>query len=139
MSNKELEMKAQEHDLTDATPEAVAEAAKTTEKAIEEAVVGGYKMIETGVVEGYKKIEDKFTATFLNEDGSLKTGSVGNKFVDSYKKVESSVVGGFNKIADKFVDTFLAKDGETTEQARERMAAEQKAMAEAARNAGKKL
>lgn len=78
-----------------------------------------------------------------------------------YKKMESSVVGGFNKIADKFVDTFLAKDGETTEQARERIAAEQKARdekakadaekraaeqkarveasLEAARNAGKKL
>ena len=57
MSNKELEMKAREHDLSDATPEAIVETAKIAEKAIEEAVVSGYKKIEEAVVGGYKKIE----------------------------------------------------------------------------------
>lgn len=46
--------------------------------------------------------------------------------VGGYKKIESGVVGGFNKIADKFVDNFLTKEGESVEEARERLAAEQK-------------
>ena len=74
--------------------------------------------IAEAVTEGYKKIED---------------GVVGG-----YKQIETGVVEGFNKIADKFVDTFLAKDGETTEQARERIAAEQKARTEASHNTGNK-
>ncbi len=44
----------------------------------------------------------------------------------AYKKIENSVVGGFQKMSDKFVDTFLARDGETTEEAKERIANEQK-------------
>ena len=68
------------------------------------------KIAET-VVEGYKKIED---------------GVVG-----SYQKIEEEAVGGFHKIADKFVDTFLAKEGETVEEAKERIATEQKAREEA--------
>ena len=46
--------------------------------------------------------------------------------VNGYKKVENAVTGSYNQIADKFVDTFLTRDGETTEQAKERLAAEQK-------------
>lgn len=93
---------------------------------IEEGVVTGYKKIETGVVEGYKKIEDKFISAFLNEDGELKTGGVGEKVVEGYKKVEDTVVGGFNKMTDKFVGKFLVKDGETVEKARARLSEEQK-------------
>ncbi len=63
--------------------------------------------IAENVVGGYKKIEE---------------GVVGG-----YKKIEDGVVGGFNKIADKFVDSFLTKEGESVEEARERLAAEQKA------------
>lgn len=48
------------------------------------------------------------------------------KVVGGYKKIEEGAVGGFNKIADKFVDNFLTKEGETVEEARERLAAEQK-------------
>lgn len=57
MSNKELEMKAREHDMSDLTQEAVAEAAVTGYQKIESGVVDGYKKIESGVVEGYKKME----------------------------------------------------------------------------------
>lgn len=49
------------------------------------------------------------------------------KVVGGYKKIEEGAVGGFNKIADKFVDNFLTKEGESVEEARERLAAEQKA------------
>ena len=66
--------------------------------------------IAENVVGGYKKIEE---------------GVVGG-----YKKIEEGVVGGFNKIADKFVDSFLTKEGESVEEARERLAAEQKAREE---------
>ena len=66
--------------------------------------------IAENVVGGYKKIEE---------------GVVG-----SYKKIEEGAVGGFNKIADKFVDNFLTKEGESVEDAKERLAAEQKAREE---------
>lgn len=46
--------------------------------------------------------------------------------VASYKKIEDGAVGGFNKIADKFVDNYLTKEGESVEEARARLAAEQK-------------
>lgn len=62
--------------------------------------------IAEGVVGGYKKIEE---------------GAVGG-----YKKIEKGAVSGFNKIADKFVDNFLAKEGESVEEAKARIAAEQK-------------
>lgn len=70
------------------------------------------KLVETnekiaeGVVGGYKKIEE---------------GVVGG-----YKKIEEGVVGGFNKMTDKFVDNFLTKEGESVEEAKQRLAAEQK-------------
>ena len=43
-----------------------------------------------------------------------------------YKKIEEGAVSGFNKIVDKFVDNFLTKEGESVEEARARLAAEQK-------------
>lgn len=52
---------------------------------------------------------------------------IGEGIVGSYKKIENGAVGGFNKIADKFVDNYLTKEGESVEEARERLAAEQKA------------
>lgn len=50
--------------------------------------------------------------------------------VGGYKKIEEGAVHGFNKIADKFVDNFLTKEGESVEEARARLAAEQKAREE---------
>ena len=69
-------------------------------------LVKANEKIAKGVVGGYKKIEE---------------GVVGG-----YKKIERGAVGGFNKIADKFVDNFLTKEGESVEEARARLAAEQK-------------
>ena len=51
---------------------------------------------------------------------------IAEKVVSGYKKIEESAVGGFNKMADGFVDSFLTKEGESVEEARERLAAEQK-------------
>ncbi len=62
--------------------------------------------IAENVVGGYRKIEEGV--------------------VDGYKKIEKGAVGEFNKIADKFVDNFLTKEGETVEEAKTRLAAEQK-------------
>lgn len=75
------------------------------------------------IIDGHKKIEDKFTETFLEEDGSLKTGGMAQKVtaayqkiedtvVGGYQKVEDTVVGGYQKIEDAFVDRFLEKSGE---------------------------
>ena len=49
-----------------------------------------------------------------------------SKLVEVNEKIAENVVGGFNKIADKFVDNFLTKEGESVEDAKERLAAEQK-------------
>lgn len=46
--------------------------------------------------------------------------------VGGYKKIEEGAVGGFNKVADKFVDNFLTREGESVEEAKKRLAAEQK-------------
>ena len=97
MNNKELEMKAREHDLSDISEEVVAEA---TEAVAKEATTG-YKKIENGVVSGYKKIED---------------GVVGG-----YKKIENGVVEGFGKVVDKCVEVLFAKEGETVEEAKARL------------------
>ena len=70
-------------------------------------LVKANEKIAEGVVSGYKKIEE---------------GVVGG-----YKKVEEAAVVGFNKIVDKFVDNFLTKEGESVEEAKARLAAEQKA------------
>lgn len=69
-------------------------------------LVEANEKIAESVVDGCKKIEE---------------GVVGG-----YKKIEEGAVGGFNKIADKFVDNFLTKEGESVEEAKARLAAEQK-------------
>jgi len=46
--------------------------------------------------------------------------------VGGYKKIEEGVVGSFTKVTDKFVDSFLTKEGEAIEDAKKRLAAEQK-------------
>ncbi len=93
--------------------------------------------ISEQVTEGYKKIEEKFSETFLSEDGSMKTGKVGDAVVEGYKKIEDSVVGGYKKIedgvvdgftkmTDKIVEKFLTREGETVEEAKARMNANTK-------------
>jgi hypothetical protein len=88
--------------------------------------------IAEGVVKGYKKIEDKFTETFLNEDGTMKTGKIGDAVVEGYKKIEdgvvegykkieTGVVEGFGKVTDKCVEKLFAKDGESIEDAKKRL------------------
>ncbi|MBQ3193825.1 MAG: hypothetical protein IJB59_09690 [Oscillospiraceae bacterium] len=85
--------------------------------------------MEEGVVTGYRQIE--------------------SGVVEGYKKVEDTVVGGFNKMTDKFVGKFLTREGETLEDAKARIAEDQKAREaaqkarigaslEAGRNAGKR-
>ncbi|EET60037.1 hypothetical protein BRYFOR_07888 [Marvinbryantia formatexigens DSM 14469] len=69
-------------------------------------LVQANEKIAEGVVGGYKKIEE---------------GVVGG-----YKKIEEGAVGGFTKMADRFVDSFLTKEGETVEEAKARLAAEQR-------------
>ena len=89
---------------------AMEKAGEKAEKIVQE-VAGSakkvYQAIEKGTVTGYKAIE--------------------NGAVTGYKTIENGVVDGFNKITDKFVGTFLTREGETVEQAKERLAAEQKA------------
>ena len=101
MNNKELEMKAREHDVTDASV-LVEEAA---EVAAEE-VIAGYKKIENGVVTGYKKIE--------------------NGVVTGYKKIEDGVVDSFGKVVDKCVEVLFAQEGESVEDAKARLSGENK-------------
>lgn len=92
MSNKELEMKAREHDISDLNEEVIAEATE---------VAAGYKKIEKGVVDGYKKIEDGV--------------------VSGYKKMEEGIVEGFGKVVDKCVEVLFAKEGESVEEAKARL------------------
>ena len=66
--------------------------------------------IMDGITEGYEKIEEGVVA--------------------GYQKIESGVVGGFNKMTDKFVGKFLTRDGETVEDAKARIAGDQKAREE---------
>lgn len=97
MNNKELEMKAREHDMSDVSEEVFVEATE----AVADEVVTGYKKIEKGVVDGYKKIE--------------------NGVVSGYKKIETGVVEGFNKVTDKCVEVLFAKEGESVEDAKKRL------------------
>ena len=93
----------------------IAEGVTEGYQKIEDGVVSGYKKIEDGVVEGFGRITDTCSSAMLNEDGTLKTGKIGEAVVGAYKKVESA-----------FVNTFMAKEGESVEDAKARMAAEQK-------------
>ena len=64
------------------------------------------------VVGAYKTVENAFVETFLNEDGSLKTGGMAEKATSAYQKIEDAVVGSYKKIEDSFVDAFLEKKNE---------------------------
>ncbi|MBR2130970.1 MAG: hypothetical protein IJ955_00280 [Oscillospiraceae bacterium] len=68
----------------------------------------------------------------MNEDGSLKTGKIGETVtegfqkiedgvVGGYKKIEDGVVEGFNKVSDKFVEKLFTREGETVEDAKKRL------------------
>ena len=92
--------------------------------------------ISETVTEGYQKIEDKFTEKSLEEDGSLKTGKIGEGVVEGYKKIEDGVVSGykkietgvvegFGKVSDKFVEKLFTKEGESVEDAKKRMSGEE--------------
>lgn len=94
--------------------------------------------IAKSITENHQKIEDKFTHTFLEEDGSLKTGKIGEAVIEGYKKIEDgvvsgykrieeSVVGGFNKVSDKFVEKLFAKEGESVEDAKARLSGQERA------------
>ncbi len=102
MNNKELEMKAREHDMSDVSAEVIAE----TVQVVADETVTGYKKIEQGVVTGYKKIEDGV--------------------VNGYKKIEDGVVEGFGKVVDKCVEVLFARDGESVEDAKARLAGKDK-------------
>lgn len=109
MSNKELEMKAREHDMSDASGDVVAEVKEEVTSGcqkIEKGVVSGYKKIEEGIVSGYKKIEE---------------GAV-----SGYKKIENGVVQGFGKVVDKCVEVLFAKEGESVEDAKARLTGQDK-------------
>lgn len=76
MNNKELEMKAREHDISDVNEEVLAEVTAATAeevtagyKKIENGVVSGYKKIETGVVEGFGKVVDKCVEVLFAKEG----------------------------------------------------------------------
>lgn len=99
---KIMEMKAQEHDVSDASVEAVAEVAE----AVGQEAAQGNEKIKKGVVDGYKKIE--------------------KGVVDGYKKIETGVVDGFNKVTDKCVEVLFAHDGESVEDAKKRLRGENK-------------
>lgn len=68
------------------------------------------------VAGAYKKVEKKFEDTFLQEDGSLKTGGMSEKITSVYQKIEDGVVGAYKKTEDAFVDAFLERvDEDKTE------------------------
>lgn len=76
MRDKEMEMKAREHDMSDAKAEVIAQATEATAqkvttgyKKIEQGVVTGYKKIETGVVEGFGKVVDKCVEVLFAREG----------------------------------------------------------------------
>lgn len=73
-----------------------------------------YKMkpgkIGRTVIGAYKNVEQKFVDTFLEEDGSLKTGGMAGKVTGACQKVEDAVVGGYKKVENAFVDAFLEKE-----------------------------
>ena len=97
MNNKQLEMMAQEQDMTALD----AEFAEKVAEAAAEGTVTGYKKIEEAVVSGYKKIEDGV--------------------VTGYKKIETGAVEGFGKVVDKCVEVLFAKEGESVEDAKKRL------------------
>lgn len=75
--------------------------------------MGEYKLkpgkLGKKIIGTYQEIEDKFVETFLEKDGSLKTGGMAEKATSAYQMIEDSVVGGYKKVEGAFVDTFLEK------------------------------
>ena len=61
------------------------------------------------IVNADKGIEDSFTETFLEEDGSMKTGGIAEKATSAYRKIEETVVGGYKNVENAFVEAFLEK------------------------------
>lgn len=61
------------------------------------------------IVSAYQGVEDKFVETFLEEDGSMKTGGMAEKATSAYQKIEGAVVGSYKKVEDAFVDAFLER------------------------------
>ena len=88
---------------------------------IEKAVVESYKRIENGVVEGYKKIEEDAVEGFKKVD---------NGRID---KISNTVTNTFEKISDGFVGKYLVREGESVEDAKMRLAKEQKERVEQAK------
>ena len=69
---------------------------------------------------------------------------IADAVVGGYKKIENGVVGAYKKVESGFVDKFLTHEGETVDDAKKRLAEEQKqreaaarVSVEASRNAGK--
>ena len=60
---------------------------------------------------------------------------IAEKVTEGYKKIENGVVNGFTKITDGFVDQFLTRDGESVQEAKARLAEDQK-QREAGKNSG---
>lgn len=117
MSNKEMEMKAREHDVSDVNIETVAVVAAEIAEAAAEEVVPGYKKLEQGVVAGYKKIEEGVVTGYKKiEDG----------VVNGYLKIQDGVVEGFGKVIDKCVEVMFGKDGESVEETKERLSGKDK-------------
>lgn len=75
-------------------------------------------MAKSKLVKANQKIEERAVGTYKQ----IEQGVVGG-----YKSIEQGVVGGFQKISDGFVDQFLTKEGESIEDAKKRLAEEQKA------------
>ena len=63
----------------------------------------------------YQNVEDKFVETFLNEDGSMKTGGMAEKVTAAYHKIENTDVGGYEKVENAIVEAFLEKADPTDE------------------------
>ena len=97
MNSKQMELMAQEHDMSGLDTQVLEQMADTAA----EGAVSSYKKREQAVVGGYKKIED---------------GVVGG-----YKKIENGAVEGFNKVVDKCVEKLFAKEGESVEEAKARL------------------
>ena len=74
-------------------------------------------MAKSKLVKANEKIAEEIVESYKN----IEEGVVGG-----YKNIEKTVVGAFNKISDKFVDNYLTKDGESIEDAKKRLAQEQK-------------
>lgn len=80
MRNKQMEMMAQEHDvsafdgasariLAETAVEAAAGGAVSGYQKIEDTVVGGYKTIKNGVVEGFRRVTDKCVEALFAREG----------------------------------------------------------------------